>query len=361
MRNSQIIVALYFTSPVVAATDPEPMIPYATSVDDFQASLQLPLRGEEKHLKISDKILKVRTQASSDERVEQLNLSVPAQPDEMREMVERLAKPNKSGALLDAISVASQSLPAQSDGTKKIRITKKMLPWMDSQKLNAHFPQKSHQELTLMSKDLDSEGGRVLLSQLKDYFTTDELDEFMKKLKIGAEISIDRQMLPKFARKMIGKFTPYRGPNCFHAALAFQSEQLPRSMFINVKKEPGYHRAMINYDELWRAIQANFYEIDPQKSALKYGDMLVFFELPKDASDQRPYFKWIRHAATYLFGSYTFSKGSKSADSPYSIKTLAEEWRTWRGYTKNLGLKVFRRASKDARTVPPHESLDWIY
>jgi hypothetical protein len=121
---------------------------------------------------------------------------------------------------------------------------------------------------------------------------------------------------------------------------------------------------MINYDELWRVLSENFYEVNPDKLPLKYGDMLVFFDVPEDDADdlEKPVdFRWIRHTATYLFGGFTFSKGSKSPNTPYTVRTLAEEWKTWKRYTDNLGVKVFRRSQKSVKAAPPRDLTDWIY
>ena len=183
-------------------------------------------------------------------------------------------------------------------------------------------------------------------------------------MPVSDSIDVDTLLLPEFARKMVKKFTIYRGPNCFHAALAFQSPQLTSSSLINVKKESGYHRAMINYDELWRVLSENFYEVNPDKLPLKYGDMLVFFDVPEEQADDldKPVdFRWIRHTATYLFGGYTFSKGSKSPNTPYTVRTIGEEWKTWKRYTENLGVKVFRRSQKTVKLAPPMDLTDWIY
>ena len=114
---------------------------------------------------------------------------------------------------------------------------------------------------------------------------------------------------------------------------------------------------MINYDELWRAVNYNFYEIDPKTTPLKYGDLIMFFDV--EDMNRSPYFKWIRHAATYLFGNYTFSKGSKSPNSAYSVKTLEDEWTTWKRLTKNLQAKVFRRSRKSVNTRPPTDLQGW--
>ena len=117
---------------------------------------------------------------------------------------------------------------------------------------------------------------------------------------------------------------------------------------------------MINYDELWRAINRHFYEVDLKRSDLKYGDMLVFFSMPLNLNETIN-FRWIRHTATYLLNEYTFSKGSKSPNTPYTIKTLQEEWNTWKRYTPNLGVRVYRRAQNKVKKTPPVDRVDWIY
>jgi hypothetical protein len=117
---------------------------------------------------------------------------------------------------------------------------------------------------------------------------------------------------------------------------------------------------MINYDELWRVLQRSFYEVDPLKSDMQYGDMIVFFET-KDSNSGAVDFKTLRHAATYLLGGYVFAKGSKSANSPYLVRTLGEEWDTWTKYTKRLGVKVFRRNLKHVTNAIPADPIDWVY
>ena len=173
-------------------------------------------------------------------------------------------------------------------------------------------------------------------------------------------MSVDKDLLPSFPRKVVRRFVIYRGPNCFHASLAFHDRTLTRSNFFNVTREKGYHRAMINYDELWRILSSNFYQADHRASKIQYGDILVFFDIPEEPRKVIN-FRWIRHTATYLFNGYTFSKGSKSADTPYTVKTLKEEWKTWSKISKNLAVKIFRRSTKRVKKRPPKDLTDWIY
>jgi len=189
---------------------------------------------------------------------------------------------------------------------------------------------------------------------------TNKLLRISKKIKNGSTLSLDKDLLPDFAKQRVANHTIFRGPNCFHAALAFQSPKLASSQFVNVRREKGYHNDMINYDELWRVLQRSFYEVDPLKSDMQYGDMIVFFET-KDSNSGAVDFKTLRHAATYLLGGYVFAKGSKSANSPYLVRTLGEEWDTWTKYTKRLGVKVFRRNLKHVTNAVPADPIDWVY
>jgi hypothetical protein len=116
---------------------------------------------------------------------------------------------------------------------------------------------------------------KQFLRELVPFFPKAERTAIKAQIGHGEALDVNTALLPDFPRQMLKKYVVFRGPNCFHAALAFQSTILPSSSFINVKEEPGYHRAMINYDELWRAIKRDFYEIDPRRQPIKYGDMLV--------------------------------------------------------------------------------------
>ena len=121
-----------------------------------------------------------------------------------------------------------------------------------------------------------------------------------------------------------------------------------------------HHSTMINSEELHRTLRRQFYEV-PDGSSLKYGDILVFYDRPSRWQRAPAQARWIRHAAVYLFDKYLFSKGSKSANSIYSVKTLATEWRFWEQKSTDMAIKVFRRTHKNVRNQPPRSLKDWIY
>ena len=200
-----------------------------------------------------------------------------------------------------------------------------------------------------------------MLRELKYFFPASDLKKIKKKITKSPSLIVDRDLLPEFAAKMVKRYTIFRGPNCFHAVLAFQDPAFPKSVFMNVKKEPGYHRAMINHDELWRVLKENFYEVYPHTSKLNFGDIIVFFKIPEDDNEIFPSYRWLKHTAVYLFNNYTFSKGSKSSNSPYTVKTLKEEWRVWKKILQNPAIKVFRRASHNLNKKFTANLKDWLY
>ncbi len=329
----------------------------------LRASLTLPVREKVAEVRMPVEKLKRRiSRAAQDERVEEVAVFVPVNEDKLAELAIYLAKSKMSTKLmsyLQARVVESRETNAQ-DGSRKVIIDREALRYVNLNRLSVMLA-KTHHDVEVDTSALrgKSRVRDTLLKQLRPFLGNEDLSRVHQRLKTQATLSVDEHLLPSFARRMVERYVIYRGPNCFHAALAFHGQEFPESPWVNVKEEQGYHRAMINYDELWRAIQSEFYEIDPAATAMEYGDMLVFFDVPSGAT--QPYFRWIRHTATYLFGPYTFSKGSKSPNTPYTVKTLSEEWDTWRKYSRNLGVKVFRRSQKHVRKSPPVDLKDWIY
>lgn len=232
-------------------------------------------------------------------------------------------------------------------------ISKDVLPFVDSKKVLGYFATR-HYQLTIPPPKSEASATALnnLIQQTDGYLSIKKRISLKQMIKDGKSLHVDQDLLPEFARKNVGQFNIVKGPNCFHSALSFQGEKFSRLPFVNAKREEGYDSAMINHDELWTALQNAFYEVNPGRSELKYGDIIVFSELDKNREDTPFDFRRIKHASTYLFDGYMFSKGSKSANSPYIIKPLTEEWTHWERDSTLLGVKVFRRAFKNVRDIP---------
>jgi hypothetical protein len=327
----------------------------------------LPLTDSIEKVKIPEYQLRERaSKASQDDTIEPLTLTLPSDAGPQASLIEKVAAPEKVKNFKEYVDQAlRKDKTSESKAPKTVVIDENGLELLSPDAFAELFS-RNHHNLTASGQELKNspEVRRELLKEVAPFLSKSEREDLKERIKNGDVIQIDRFLLPEFARRMVGKFISFRGPNCFHAALAFQSPKFTSSTWVNVKEEKGYHRAMINYDELWSILSRNFYEVPATEAPLRYGDILVFFDVPKAAEKDHSIpvdFHWIRHTATYLFNGYTFSKGSKSPNTPYLVRTLNEEWSTWKGYTKNLGLKIFRRSSKKVKVKPAFDATDWVY
>ncbi len=340
---------------------------YTTDIKDLKPSLNIETIDNKKNILMSSSMLKTRVEKSqTTPEIEPVGLKIPKDKKERMIYAGRIAKDGFESNVLKILnSKINKALKDPNEQKSKLSYVKIELDSYLARiiKLNvfAKDYEASTHDLVIKTKTLPSKLKKQLFNQVEEYLSEDRQTFLTRKIKAGKPLNVKEDLLPPFATKMIDKFTPFKGPNCFHAALAFQGENFAKAGYVNIKKQKGYHDYMINYDELWDTINHYFYEINPKLSPLKYGDMIVFFDITNPSSFTNPHYTWIKHTATYLFSNYTFSKGSKSANTAYTIKTLDEEWTTWHKYVKNLGIKVFRKNNKYATKQLPKELNEWIY
>ena len=213
----------------------------------------------------------------------------------------------------------------------------------------------SHQQITLQPNLLSDSIKKALLSQLYLFFSPSEYQQLRMKLSDSQALLVDRDLLPDFARTHVKRFPIYRGPNCFHTAIAFSYPNIVNSDFLNPRWEKTYHPHMLNGDEILRALALGFYPLY-QVQALQYGDILIF--LDKSSDSQLPLHRKIKHAMVYLFSDYVFSKASKSANSPYRVEKLETEWKIW-SQLPDVEIKVFRKKPVHGTTLSSFVSDDW--
>lgn len=337
-------------------------IPWLRYFPEFREGISLPLKDVNTEVAIPLSKLKIRILKGGEQSIEPLYLYLSPDDKGIEKVALKYAKKDKYHEALKEIGrLVSRHPDHKTDEKIKIQISKNLFRYLEKDTLSKHFT-FLHHSLTLNAKSLRKQRQlkNDFIEEISPFFEGMEKQRILTRLRYHQSVSVDGILLPTFAKKVVRKFVVYRGPNCFHASLAFHNRALTRSRFFNVTEETGYHRAMINYDELWRTLTSNFYVVDHRIDTLRYGDILVFFDLPEGESGPVN-FRWIRHTATYLFNGYTFSKGSKSADTPYTIKTLSEEWKTWSRIAKNPVVKIFRRSTKHVRKRPPKDLTDWIY
>ncbi len=360
-RFGLVLTVLLFSVPAAAVTEFQADdIPFTKELSDLKASVTPMVRDEIEKIAIPQKKLKIRIiNPKKDPTIEPVALTLPRSETGLEELSEKLAASGKAEELFEIfLNKIKKAGPSNKDSIK-IELKPDDLSYLSLKALGRELQKENH-VVSLNTRDLAASEGQwdELKNQLSFLLSKEQLAKISRKVRAGGELALD-DMLPPFPKRMAGKFIVYRGPNCFHASLSFYDQQMPKSPEINIKEEEGYHRSMINYDELWRVISNQFYEVDPRHSPLKFGDLLVFFQVPEAAS-KTINFKWIRHTSVYLMGPYTYSKGSKSPSTPYTVKTLTEEWNQWQAMVPTLGLRVYRRQS-DAEARLPMGRDDWIY
>ncbi|MFK7872052.1 MAG: hypothetical protein AB8C84_02625 [Oligoflexales bacterium] len=242
----------------------------------------------------------------------------------------------------------------EKSSAKLITLTPETLEWINLKKVSEKFAQVHHD---LKLHPLPKRKARQLSRRMRPFFIKKQYQSLKKKLLSKKSLRVDQHLLPSFAKRAVRHFTIFRGPNCFHASLAFQNEQWTKLAGVNIRREKNHHKSMINHDELDRALKQYFYPVQPP---FKYGDLMVFADLPEKPHTDLHY-RWIKHAATWLFDGYVFSKGSKSPNSPWTVKTFHEEWDRWSKNTKRLGIKVFRRSQEHVKKQLPIDPVDWLY
>ena len=365
---------------------------FAVDVSELRSSLVLPIQVDAMDVSPSFQQIEKRVSASQkDSRVEPLYLAVPVDEDERAAFALKVARPKKYRALTAMLDVeveqarkrrntrpANNNNPNNSElanqnddqaSTARILVRPALLRLLSPEAIASRLKRR-HQRAVIDGAALNAEHSlrAELLTQMAPFSSATDLRKVADKVRLGVPLEVDADILPAGQRKAVRNFEFFRGPNCFMTALAFQYPRMVRSQLVNIRAEDDHHEVMINNDELWRVLQSSFYEVDPGRSALKFGDMLVFFQLPageKLPADSAISYRWLKHATTYLFNGLVYSKGSKSPNSPYVVAHLQDEWRSWQKHVANsggnLGVKVFRKPLKSATTRPPKSLDDWMY
>lgn len=331
-------------------------------MSDLNYPSYVPVIDHKKTVKVSEKQLLKRVYGSIEtEEIEPLYVRVASFSEQgIEEFAWKYGNRGKKSQLVQKIRSDLEKYTSHypKSHNPRVMLHADLLSYLNMHKVRSRF-QTEHHQLSLIASKLSSVQQQVLLDSVTDYLPSQKVNVLAKKLRMSQQIPLNPYLLPKFAAKKLETFNIVRGPNCFHSAMAFHSQKLANSIFHNVNREKGYHREMINNDELLMLLNIYFQELDPRDVSLKYGDVMVFLDVKNPLANSIHY-KWIKHTSTFLFNGYTFSKGSKSANSPYVIKALPEEWRTWENNTKLLGLKVFRRKVKNVKKMPPKKLNGWL-
>lgn len=354
----------FFTNSLYPVSNPSRYIKGKQySLEDLNYSLNIPTLVQKGTVTLSQKILSKRLHLSKKiPEVEPIYLFVKKNKSNIKNWIKFVGQPKHLSKIEKIILRKIKANKYSSMGDHlKIIIDLKLIKYLDKKKLANQF-KKKHNQIFIENRFLkyNKKHLKAFLRQISPYHSQGHLKKIKSKIFQNDYLDFSRYILPTFAKKNLKKFTPFKGPNCFHAALSFHSEDYGKSKKFNIKKERNHHNMMINYDELYRILYLDFRELNPKKHDLKFGDIIVFFDKEPATRRDELYFKWMKHTLVYLFNDFTFSKGSKSANTPYTIKTLKQEWNTWKRLTRNMKLKVFRRKPAKVIQNNSNNSSSWL-
>jgi len=148
------------------------------------------------------------------------------------------------------------------------------------------------------------------------------------------------ELLPDHMKNLLGRYSPFRGRNCFATALQFADPGIIQAKNINMVKEAGHSIALINHDEFSHALWLAYDELTPKQAALglEFGDVMAIV----DAHDATSYTSF-KHAVVHIAGDIYLHKPSKSASSPIEYVRWRELVQTWQPIVKQFDVRFFRR------------------
>ncbi len=321
--------------------------------DDFPGNtLSLSVR----EVTLSRKQLKKRSKIKKSFSPEPLSIKLRKSPN-LKSISRRIARKGMARLLYSRLSRNKKQLITRAGKNRyNLKIDSTILPLIS----NWVIKKASRKKSLIPYLDINALKGENLQKfylHMSNFYTERELETILFELKLQQEewVRADRIFFPKFARKNLYKYENVRGPNCFHSSIAFADPRISFLEHINIRREPDYHRKMINHNELWSALHRYYQPIDPRKTPLVFGDVIVFYD--QDVSSNGSLYKSFKHATTYLFRGLLFNKNSKTAKTPYLILPLNMVFDQWKRRYHNLGYRIYRK-NKTTKSPITYSLLD---
>jgi hypothetical protein len=167
-------------------------------------------------------------------------------------------------------------------------------------------------------------------------------------------------LLPEHMKNLLGRYSPFRGRNCFATALQFADPSIIQAKNVNMIREAGHSLALINHDEFSHALWLAYDELNPQQvgQGLQFGDVITIID-----GNERSAYTSFKHAAVHIAGDLYLHKPSKSASSPIEFVRWRELVQTWHPLVKQFEVRYFRhRAGARIQEQSPAfaiEKLKW--
>jgi hypothetical protein len=256
-----------------------------------------------------------------------------------------LANPEPHSATVEAIMSSLEE--RREDGG--IEIDARDLNWIDLSRLASYLRIRSRVPFVEKAVWDNARSDVAVTARLAAFFGShwsrisnsknDQESNHFETDLVADEIAL-LEWLPPHMREIYGRYSSFRGRNCFATALMFADENVVTNRTVNLVREEDHHPAMINSDEFSNALWRGYSLLSAEqiKEGLRFGDVIAFVDTAKGDG-----YRSLLHAAVHVGGDYYFHKPSKSASSPLEFTRWYEMVRVWQAHSGSLSYLAFRK------------------
>jgi hypothetical protein len=256
-----------------------------------------------------------------------------------------LAKPSTHSETVEAVMLSLEE--RREDGG--IEIDARDLNWIDLSRLSSYLRIRSRVPFVEKSAWDKARSDAAVASRLATFFGShwsrirdSENDQESSHLetKLAADDIALLQWLPPHMREIYGRYSSFRGRNCFATALMFADGNVVTNRTVNIVREQDHHLTMINSDEFSNALWRGYSLLTAEQitEGLRFGDVVAFVDTAKGEG-----YRSMLHAAVHVGGEFYFHKPSKSASSPVEFTRWYEMVRVWQANAGSLSYLAFRK------------------
>ena len=211
------------------------------SISYLKPSLSLEIEGQKKkYIKPSKKILHKRIMSyKSIKEIEPVIILVRNKEDYIEKIARKYFHHSSFGFITHHIKENFNKLPLyKKTESRQLIISSKLLPHSNIENIQKKY-QTDHLEVILDTEQFYSDKKKYskLIQQARPFLSKKRIKQIHRIIKNKSLLKLEKHLLPKFPKRVLTKFTKFRGPNCFHTALAFQNNKFTRSPLYNVKIE----------------------------------------------------------------------------------------------------------------------------
>lgn len=323
-----------------------------------RSSAELPLRIQKTHITPSRATLRKRLEATLRHQEVAEEIRIRVEDRNPMEILKRIAIPEfrellGTGESQDTGGEGSRAFLRSIESRLQkgsLKLDARDLRWIDLRRLSQVVKRSSVLPMVSLEDWEEALSDSISEARLKNHFGENflSLSKHLRSLQEEGESEVSlKEFLPEHVRNLYGRYSAFRGRNCFATALLFANQKVIKDNSVNMLRESEHHYTMINSDEFANALWRGYVRLSAEQidSGLRYGDVVVF--LDRSLGDG---YRALRHTAVHMIDDIYFHKPSKSASTPVEFTTWTKIVRVWARYTKDLDYEVYRKITFSTAT-----------